>query len=120
LAVIGLRFDPQVVKVKSVSAGSMFANVKTAPTLTQSIDEHGMLLVSLTPANGSTVMGEGSLLNLDVEANGVGNSALAFDLANVHVLAKDGRPTALQIEQASRTVKPADSPPAKPTPPNPI
>ncbi|PYS58190.1 MAG: hypothetical protein DMF74_24335, partial [Acidobacteria bacterium] len=65
LAVIALRFDPQVLKIKSVSAGSIFANVKTAPTLTQSIDEHGILLVSLTPADGSMVNGEGSLLNLD-------------------------------------------------------
>src|SRR2546425_3435251 len=120
LAVIALRFDPQVVKVKSVSAGSIFANVKTAPTLTQSNDERGVLLVSLTPADGSTVTGKGSLLNLDVEASGVGNSALAFDLANVHVVAKDGRPTALQIEQGSLTVKPADSSTDKPPAPKPI
>ena len=120
LAVIALRFDPQVVKIKSVSAGSIFANVKTAPTLTQSIDEHGILLVSLTPADGSMVNGEGSLLNLDVEAKGVGNSALAFDLANVHVVAKDGRPTALQIEPGSLTVKPADSSTDKPPAPKPI
>ncbi len=120
LAVIALRFDPQVVKVKSVSAGSIFANAKTAPTLTQSIDEHGVLLVSLAPADGSTVNGEGSLLNIDVEGNGVGDSALAFDLANVHVVAKDGRPTALQIEQGSLTVKPADSSTDKPPAPKPI
>jgi len=120
LAVIALRFDPQVVKVKSVSAGSIFVNAKTAPTLTQSIDEHGILLVSLTPADGFTVSGEGSLLNLDVEANAVGNSALAFDLANVHVVAKDGRPTALQIEQGSLTVKPADGSTDKPPAPKPI
>jgi len=78
------------------------------------------LLVSLTPADGSTVKGEGSLLNIDVEANGVGNSALAFDLANVHVVAKDGRPTALQIEQGSLTVKPADGSTDKPPAPKPI
>ena len=120
LAVIALRFDPQVLKIKSVSAGSIFANVKTAPTLTQSNDERGVLLVSLTPADGSMVNGEGSLLNLDVEAKGVGNSALAFDLANVHVVAKDGRPTALQIEPGSLTVKPADSSTDKPPAPKPI
>src|SRR5438067_3303985 len=120
LAVIALRFDPQVVKVKSVSAGSIFANAKTAPTLTQSIDEHGVLLVSLAPADGSTVNGECSLLNIDVEANGVGDSALAFDLANVHVVAKDGRPTALQIEQGCLRVKPADSSTDKPPAPKPI
>jgi general secretion pathway protein D len=120
LAVIALRFDPQVVKVKSVSAGSIFANVKTAPTLTQSIDEHGILLVSLTPADGSIVNGEGSLLNIDVEASGVGNSELAFDLANVHVVAKDGRPTALQIEQGILTVKPGEGSTDKPPAPKPI
>src|SRR3989440_11341603 len=120
LAVIALRFDPQVVKVKSVSAGSVFANAKTAPTLTQSIDDHGILLVSLAPADGSPMKGEGSLLNIDVEASGVGNSALAFDLANVHVVAKDGRPIALQIEQGSLTVKPADSSTDKPPAPKPI
>jgi LysM repeat protein len=119
LAVIALRFDPQVVKVKSVSAGSIFANAKSAPTLTQSSDEHGMLVVSLT-ADGFIVNGEGSLLNLYVEANGVGNSALAFDLANVHVVAKDGRPTALQIEQGSLTVKPADGSTDTPPAPKPI
>ena len=94
--------------------------MKTAPTLTQSLDERGILLVSLTPADGSTVNGEGSLLNLDVAANGVGNSALAFDLANVHVVAKDGRPTALQVEQGSLTVRPADSSTDKPPAPKPI
>src|ERR1051326_4823766 len=66
-----------------------------------------MLLVSLTPADAIT--GEGSLINLEFEAAGVGNSAMAFDLANLHVVAKDGRPTALQIEQGSLTVKAADN-----------
>ncbi len=120
LTVIALRFDAQIVKVKSVSAGSIFANAKTAPTLTQSIDEHGMLVVSLTPADGSIVSGEGSLLNIDVEANAVGNSALAFDLANVHVVAKDGRPTALQIDQGSLMVKPVENSTDQPPAPKPI
>jgi general secretion pathway protein D len=105
LAVLTLRFDPKVIKINSVSAGSLFANAKTAPTITQSIDEHGVLLVSLTPAAGAPVSGDGALLNIDIEAIGAGDSALAFDLNNIHLMASDGRKTLLQIEPIKLTVK---------------
>ena len=105
MAVLTLRFDPKVIKINSVSAGSLFANARTAPTLTQSIDEHGVLLVSLTPAAGSPVSGDGPLLNIDIEAIGAGDSALAFDLNNVQLMASDGRNTLLQIEPIKLTVK---------------
>ena len=105
LAVLTMRFDPNVIKIKSVSAGSIFANAKVAPTITQSIDAHGLILVSLAPAAGSAVNGEGALLNFEVEAIGAGDSALAFDLANVHLVASDGRYVTLQIEPIRLTVK---------------
>src|SRR5437867_2709197 len=47
LAVMMLRFDPRIIKINSVSAGKLFADSKSAPTLTQSMDQNGMLLVSL-------------------------------------------------------------------------
>jgi len=105
LAVLTMRFDPNVIKIKSVSAGSIFATVKAAPTITQSIDEHGMMLVSLAPAAGSAVSGEGALLTFEVEAIGTGDSGLAFDLANVHLVASDGRNVVLQIEPIKLTVR---------------
>ncbi len=105
MAVLTMRFDPNVIKIKSVSAGSIFSNTKVAPTLTQSIDAHGLMLVSLTPAAGSAVNGEGGLLSFEVEAIGAGDSALAFDLANVHLVASDGRYVTLQIEPIKLTVK---------------
>jgi general secretion pathway protein D len=105
MAVLTLRFDPKVIKIDSVSAGSLFANAKTAPTITHSIDEHGVLLVSLTPAIGAPVSGDGTLLNFAIEAIGAGDSALAFDLNNVHLMASDGRNTLLQIEPIKLTVK---------------
>ena len=105
LAVLTLRFDPNVIKIKPVSAGSVFLNAKVAPTITQSIDEHGLMLVSLAPAAGSAVNGEGALLTFEVEAIGAGDSALAFDLANVHLVASDGRYVTLQIEPIKLTVK---------------
>ena len=105
MAVLTLRFDPKVVKINSLSAGSLFANAKTAPNITQSIDEHGVLLVSVTPAAGAPVSGNGALLNIDIEAIGAGDSVLAFDLNNVHLMASDGRNTLLQIEPIKLTVK---------------
>jgi general secretion pathway protein D len=105
LAVLTLRFDPQVIKVNSVTAGSIFADAKTAPALTQSVDKNGMLLVSLAAAAGSPVSGEGSLLNIEFESIAGGDSLLAFDLANIHLVASDGRPVLLQIEPVKLTVK---------------
>jgi hypothetical protein len=105
LAVVTLRFDPHVLKINSVTAGGMFANAKTAPSLTQSIDPSGMLLVSLAPAAGSPITGEGVLLNLEVEAIAGGDTLLAFDLANVHLVTSDGRGILLQVEPVKLTVK---------------
>ncbi len=105
MAVLTLRFDPKVLKVDSISMGGMFANAKNAPTLTQSVDEHGMILMSIAPAAGSALTADGSLINIDVEALTAGDSTLGFDLSNVHVVASDGRPLLLQIEPVKLTVK---------------
>ncbi len=105
MAMLTLRFDPTVLKIKAISPGALFADAKSAPTITQSIDEHGMVLLSLTPAPGSAVTADGTLLNLDVEAVGAGDSTLAFDLSNVHLVASDGRALLLQIEPIKLTVK---------------
>jgi hypothetical protein len=105
LAVITLRFDPSVLKITGVSAGSLFAKAKNPPSVTQSVDEHGMILISIAPANGSPVTAEGVLLNLEVEGVGAGDSALSFDLSNVHLVAVDGRTLTVQIEPIKLTVK---------------
>jgi general secretion pathway protein D len=105
LAVMTFRFDPHVIKVNSVTAGSLFANAKNAPAITQSIDPTGMLLVSLAPGAGAPVSGEGSLLNIEFEAVATGDSLLAFDLANVHLVASDGRNVLLQVEPVKLLVK---------------
>jgi len=105
LAVITLRFDPQILKISGVSAGSLFANAKNPPTVTQSVDEHGMVLLSIAPAAGSAVTADGSLLTLEVQGLAAGDSNLAFDLSNVHLVASDGRTLTVQIEPIKLTVK---------------
>ncbi len=105
MALVTLRFDPKVLKVNAVTAGSLFANTKNAPTLTQSIDEHGIVLISLTPGAGSVTTADGTLLNIDVEGIASGDSNLNFDLSNIHLVASDGRAMLLQIEPVKLTVK---------------
>jgi len=105
LALVMLRFDPKVMKVNSVSMGDLFANAKTPPTLTQSIDNHGMILISLVPAAGSSVTADGTIFNIEVEALAAGDSTLMFDLSNVNVVASDGRPLLLKLEPIKLTVK---------------
>ena len=102
---ITLRFDPSVLKISGVSAGSLFANAKNPPTVTQSVDEQGMILLSITPASGSPITADGVLLNLEVEGVSAGDSALSFDLSNVHLVAGDGRTLTIQIEPIKLTVK---------------
>jgi len=104
-AIMMLRFDPRVLKVNSISMGELFANAKSAPTLTKSVDEHGMVLISIAPGAGSPVTADGALINIEVEALTAGDSSLAFDISNVHVVAGDGRPLLLQINPAKLTVK---------------
>jgi general secretion pathway protein D len=105
LAVLTLRFDPHVMKVNSVTAGGIFANAKAAPAVTYSLDQNGMLLVSIASSAGASMSGEGVLLNLEFEALASGDSLLAFDLANVHLVASDGRNLLLQVEPVKLTVK---------------
>jgi LysM repeat protein len=114
LAVVMMRFDPTVIKVNSVTAGKMFADAKSAPTLTQST-EKGVLLVSVAPGAGLQISGEGALLDLEVEAIAAGDGSIAFDLSNVHLITSNGRTTLLQLAPMSLAVKPAPAAPnAKP------
>jgi hypothetical protein len=106
LAVIALRFDPRVIKITNVAAGSLFSGAANAPTITKSIDDKGMLLITIAPAAGATPMtGEGSLLKIDFEAVGSGDGAFAFDTGNVHLVAVDGGSMMLELGQTRVTVK---------------
>ena len=97
VAVVMLRFDPNILKVTNVTAGKMLAEAKSAPTISVMKNEGGVLLVSIAPAAGATISGEGSLLNLEVEGIAGGNSSLAFDLSSVHIVTADGSASVVQV-----------------------
>jgi hypothetical protein len=107
LAVLTLRFDPRVVAVRGVSAGTMFSASKdTAPSLSQSIDPSGICLISISvPDGGQPLRGAGVLLFIDIEALGAGDSRLVFDRDTLHLVATDARPVVLDLSQRQTTVK---------------
>ena len=109
LAVLGLRFDPKVVKVHTVWTGSLFTSDKEGkamPNITQSINPAGFCLISIAALNGAAEMkGAGALVFIDVEALAVGDATLTFDKETMHVVTTDTRAVALDLMQGPTTVK---------------
>lgn len=108
LAVLTLRFDPRVIKIQAVSAGSMLAEGKDpAPAVSASVDLSGVCLISISALNGSpSLNGSGTLLYLDVEAVGAGDSGLIFDKLKTSLMATDARAVVLDLSQSQLAVKP--------------
>src|ERR1700752_5184779 len=107
LAMIALRFDPKVVRVHTISAGSLIVlSGNTAPSFTQSIDASGVCLVSISALNGkSAIVGSGSLLLIDVEALAEGDASLLFDKQTLHLVATDARDVSSSVKQGTATVR---------------
>ncbi|MFN2455288.1 MAG: secretin N-terminal domain-containing protein [Pyrinomonadaceae bacterium] len=109
LAVVTLRFDPHTIAIRDISPGALLVNGGTvSPSLSKSLDAaNGVLLVSITPPAGATSLtGVGTLFALDIEAVGVGESAVGFDSGNTHFIASDGRNVLLQLAHSQMIVKP--------------
>jgi hypothetical protein len=97
MAMVALRFDPKVVRVRAVSAGDGGAS------FTQSTDASGVCLISLANLSGMT--GPGTLLFIDVEGIGVGDAALVLDREAMHLVATDARELAVEGLPAHAIVK---------------
>jgi general secretion pathway protein D len=97
VAVLMLRFDPKILKITNVTAGKILTDAKSGATISVMKNEGGVLLVSIAPAAGTTISGEGTLLNLEVEGLAGGSSSLAFDLSSVHIVTADGSASVVQV-----------------------
>jgi len=97
LAIVALRFDPKVVRVRAVGLESGGA------TFTQTSDASGVCLISISSLAGMT--GPGNLLYIDVEGVGLGDSGLLFDGDSTHLVATDARDLGIQLVPVRATVK---------------
>ena len=108
LALLALRFDPKVVKVNSLSAGTILpSSGETAPLFTPLIDSAaGTCMVSISSLNGkASFRGSGPLLFIDIEGIAEGNASLMFVKETLHLVATDARDIASEIVQGTATVK---------------
>jgi len=97
MAIVALRFDPKVVKVRAISSGDGGAS------FSQSTDAAGVCLISLANLSGMT--GPGTLLFIDVEAVGLGDAGLVLAKESMHLVATDARDLAVEVTPARATVK---------------
>ena len=107
LALLALRFDPKVVKVHALTAGTLVGPSTEAPPLfTPSIDATGVCLISISSLNGkASFRGSGPLLFIEVEAIGPGNASLVFDKERLHLVATDAKDVTAEVLQGTATVK---------------
>jgi general secretion pathway protein D len=108
VAMLALRFDPKVIKVNAVSAGSLLTEQSEGlgATFAQQVDPSGICMVSISALNSkSTIKGIGDLIFIDVEAIGAGDAALMFDKETLHLVAADARDVVTEVKQGTATVK---------------
>jgi hypothetical protein len=107
LAVLTLKFDPRVIKLHAVSAGTMLTEGKELiPALGSSVDPNGLCLISISTLNGAQALnGAGILVFLEIEALGAGDSGLAFDKVKTSLMATDARDVVIDLAPGQITVK---------------
>jgi general secretion pathway protein D len=101
LAVLGLKFNPRVVRITQVSYGTYFP-IGKAPNMTQYMDPNGMCLISISP--NFLMKGSGALVFIQVEAIAAGEAGLTLDKRTMHVVAGDAQDVMVDLVQSLTTV----------------
>lgn len=102
LAVVALKFDPKVVKVRSVTAGSLLSATKSS--IIPSIDPNGLCLISVSGRAGSgAIQGAGTLLLIEVEALADGAPLFTLDKEAMNIMASDAGEVVLEVLPATGT-----------------
>jgi general secretion pathway protein D len=101
MALVSLKFDPKVVKIHGLTAGSILPTTgETAPLFTPVIDATGTCLISISSLNGkASFRGAGPLLFIDLEAVGEGNASLTVVKETLQLVATDAKDVKSQVVQ---------------------
>jgi general secretion pathway protein D len=101
MALISLKFDPKVVKIHALTAGSVLPTTgEAAPLFTPAIDASGTCLISISSLNGkASFRGSGPLLFIDLEAVGEGTASLMVVKETLQLVATDARDVKSQVVQ---------------------
>ncbi|HEX8772424.1 MAG TPA: secretin N-terminal domain-containing protein [Pyrinomonadaceae bacterium] len=104
-ALLAVRFDARTIAVRGITKGLATAQ-GALPTIMQSVDPNGMVLISVSPLPDAP-LGSGShvLLYLDIEALAGGEGKITFDQGNMYINSADGRSVKLSVAPGRLVVK---------------
>ncbi len=110
MAVLALRFNTKVIRIKDLSAGTSLTddngNKEGGPVMTHSIDGSGVCLISLSNLQrASWLRNSGLWLFINVEALSAGDTGLAFDASATHLMATDAGNVVLDLSPIQAIVK---------------
>ena len=108
VAVVMLRFDPNILKITNVTAGKILTDAKSGATISVMKNEGGVLLVSIAPAAGATISAQARSSTSKLRVSPVATVRSAFDLSSVHIVTADGSASVVQVSSpVTVTVKAA-------------
>lgn len=94
--VVGLRFDPAKLVIRSIAMGDAFGASANLP-VTPFLNQNGRMFVSLTAKDGVATLNGGTLVIVEVEALADGVPAIAFETEVLNLLTADGKNFAIKI-----------------------
>jgi hypothetical protein len=104
-ALLAVRFDARTIAVRGITKGLASAQ-GALPTIMQSVDPNGMVLISVSPLPDAPLSaGSHVLLYLDIEALAGGEGKITFDQGNMYINSADGRSVKLSIVPGRLVVK---------------
>ncbi|HYX40357.1 MAG TPA: cohesin domain-containing protein, partial [Pyrinomonadaceae bacterium] len=101
-----LKFDSDVLAVRSVSQGTVFLGMQSAPAFTHSTNG-GALLVSVMPGahTEQALTGAGVLVTIEIEALQPGACTIDFTTGDVQLIPSDGRKVVSKLMPAQVSVE---------------
>jgi general secretion pathway protein D len=96
-AVLGLKFDPSRVAIRSVSFGDVFGGGLAQTTVTPFLNQNGKMFVSLSSPKDTAENSSGVLAYVEIEALTDGKPVIAFESDVLNMLTADGKTFAVKF-----------------------
>ncbi|MDI1241584.1 MAG: secretin N-terminal domain-containing protein [bacterium] len=96
-AMLGLKFDPEKIAVRTVTFGDVFGELSAAKTVTPYLNQGGKMFVSLSLENGVAPSSFGILAYVEIEALSDGKPMITLEKEALNFLSADGKTFAVKF-----------------------
>ena len=96
-AVLGMKFDPAKVAVRSVGYGDVFGSAAAQTAVAPFLNQNGKMYVSLSSSRDIAENSSGILAYVEIEALTAGKPEISFDADMVSMLTADGKSFAVKF-----------------------